>query len=72
VPKTHDLKQILALLLPGDATLSPLRRGLFSLGRYAVEYRYPGVRATGRRMQAALRHADRVRRECRARLGLPT
>jgi hypothetical protein len=49
-----------------------LRRGLRSLTRYAVEFRYPGVRATTQRMQAALRHAERVRRELRARLGLPT
>ncbi len=72
VPRTHDLEDLLDLLLPHDATLAPLRRGLRSLTRYAVEFRYPGVRATTRRMQAALRHAERVRRELRTRLGLPT
>ncbi len=71
VPRTHILNDLLDLLLPHDATLAPLRRGLRSLTRYAVEYRYPGVRATTRRMQAALRHAERVRRELRVRLGLP-
>ena len=70
IPKTHDLEDLLDLLLPHDLTLAPLRRGLSSLSRYAVEYRYPGVRATGRRTQAALRHADRIRREVRIRLGL--
>jgi HEPN domain-containing protein len=71
VPKTHDLKQLLGLLLPGDATLATLRRNLASLNQYAVEYRYPGVRASRRQMETALRQADRVRRECRTRLGLP-
>jgi hypothetical protein len=59
------------LLLPHDGTLAPLRRGVTSLTKYAVEYRYPGVRATTRQMQAALRTMARVRTELRARLGLP-
>jgi HEPN domain-containing protein len=71
VPRTHDLEDLLDLLLPHDATLAPLRRGLHSLTRYAVEVRYPGLRATTRRMRAALRQAERVRRELRIRLGLP-
>jgi predicted nucleotidyltransferase len=70
VPRTHDLEVLLDLLLPHDASLASLRRHLTSLGRYAVEYRYPGLRATTRRMQAAHRHAARARSELRARLGL--
>jgi hypothetical protein len=49
----------------------PLKRILVALGRYAVEYRYPGQRATTRQMRSALRHAERVRKELRGRLGLP-
>ena len=71
VPRTHDLEDLLDLLLPHDPTLAPSRRGLRALTRYAVQFRYPGVRATTRRMQAALRQAERVRRELRVRLGLP-
>ena len=71
VPRTHELEDLLDLLLPQDATLAPLRRGLRSLTPYAVNFRYPGVRATTRRMQAALRQAERVRTALRARLGLP-
>ena len=71
VPRTHDLDDLLDLLLPHDATLARLRRGLGSLTQYAIGSRYPGVRATTRRMQAALRHAERVRTELRTRLGLP-
>jgi hypothetical protein len=70
VPKTHNLKDLLDLLLPHDATLAGLCRGLLSLSRYAVDFRYPGLRATTRRMQAALGHAERVRIELRQRLGL--
>jgi HEPN domain-containing protein len=71
VPRTHDLQDLLDLLLPHDGTLAPLRRILRSLSRYAVEYRYPDLWATTRQMQSAHRHAGRVRRELRLRLGLP-
>src|SRR5689334_22805181 len=56
VPRTHNLDDLLQLLLPHDATLRPLRRALVSLGRFAVDYRYPGANATKRQAQAALRH----------------
>jgi HEPN domain-containing protein len=69
-PKTHDLEDLLDLLLPVDGTLAPLRRGLNSLTKFAVEYRYPGVRATKRRMEVALRRAERIREEVRKKLGL--
>src|SRR6266852_2431220 len=55
VPKTHEREDLLDFLLPQDATLAPLRRSLRSLTPYAVNFRYPGVRATTRRMHAALR-----------------
>lgn len=72
VPKTHNLRDLLILLLPHDATLRPLMRILKSLSHYAVHYRYPGIRATTRQMRSALRHAESVRREARSRLDLPT
>jgi hypothetical protein len=65
------MKDLLDLLLPHDATLKRLRRGANSLTKYAVEYRYPGLWASHRQMQSALRIAERVREEIRARLGLP-
>ncbi len=70
VPKTHDLRDLLNLLLPHDATLKPLRKCLRSLNRFAVEYRYPGLRASKRAMGASLRQAERVRGELRDQLGL--
>jgi HEPN domain-containing protein len=71
VPRIHDLDRLLLALLTHDATLRPLRRGLIALTRYAVECRYPRFNPTTRQMRSALRTADRVRTELRARLGLP-
>ena len=70
VPRTHDLVNVLNLLLPGDATLVPLRRKSRSLTQYAVDYRCPGMMASKRQMVAALRHADQIRLECRSQLNL--
>ncbi len=70
VPRTHDLYELLKLLLPHNPTLATLGRGLRSLTRYAVEYRYPGQHATSRQMRSALRICQGVRHELRSRLGL--
>jgi HEPN domain-containing protein len=71
VPRTHNLADLLTLLLPHDAALRKLRRGLISLGRYAVGFRYPGENASKRQSMGALRQAEKVRRAIRDRLGLP-
>ena len=70
VPKTHELADILDLLLPSDATLARLRRKADSLTQYAVDYRYPGMMASKRQMEAALCHVDQIRLECRGKLNL--
>jgi HEPN domain-containing protein len=70
IPRTHDLGDLLDRLVPHDATLRPLRRGVLFLKQFAVEYRYPGENATRRQAQAAIRWAEQVRRESRDRLGL--
>jgi len=72
IPKTHNLHELLMRLLPHDASLKSLRRGLLTLSRFAVEYRYPGENATKRDAQSSLRKAERIRRELRKRLGLRT
>jgi HEPN domain-containing protein len=69
VPRTHDLGELLLLLIPHEPAMRPLRRGVKGLTRYAVEYRYPGFRATARQAQSALRQAGRARSEVRKRLG---
>jgi HEPN domain-containing protein len=70
IPRTHVLKDLVALLVPHHPTLTSLRRGLTFLTRFAVETRYPGDSATRRDTQAALRWAGRVRDACRSLLGL--
>jgi HEPN domain-containing protein len=70
IPKIHELDNLLALLLPSDATLRVVRRGLNGLSRFAVNYRYPGFHANARQALAALDRAARIRLEVRSRLGL--
>ena len=69
-PRTHNLQQLLTLLLPHVATLKSLRRSLVTLSRFAVEYRYPGQNATGREARSALLQLAKVRSEIRRQLGL--
>jgi HEPN domain-containing protein len=68
--KTHDLEDLLDLLLPYHASLGGDRRGLRFLTRFAVDPRYPLLRTTKRQAAAALRWAGKVRQACRNLLGL--
>jgi HEPN domain-containing protein len=71
VPRTHVLKDLLALLAPHHPSLTGLRRGLTFLTHFAVETRYPGDSASKRQAASALRWAAKVRHACRNFLGLP-
>ncbi len=68
--KTHDLKKLLALLLPLEPLWSALSAACASLSDFAVEFRYPGDTATARQAREALRDAKAIRREARQSLGL--
>ena len=70
IPRTHVLKDLLAMLAPHYPTLASLRRGMTFLTRFAVETRYPGDQASKRQTQAAQRWAGQVRDACRSLLGL--
>lgn len=70
IPRIHDLVRLLMSLVPHHPRLGKCRRTLAPLTRYATEYRYPGFSASARQMQAALRHAERIRIEVRSILGL--
>ena|SRR5579859_3378443 len=70
IPKIHELDELLDLLLPKDATLEQIRPGLDDLTPFAVEYRYPGKKASARETRSSLKLAENVRHEIRARLGL--
>lgn len=69
-PRTHDLEALLGLVVVLDPTLGRLRRGMVFLTQCAVDYRYPGKSARNRQAAAALRWAERIRRELRSKLGL--
>lgn len=70
VPRTHDLEDLLSLLLRYHPHLWTLRRGLKTLNRYAVEPRYPGFHSSKRQAASTLRWAGEVRATCRKILGL--
>ncbi|MGH7172313.1 MAG: HEPN domain-containing protein [Gemmataceae bacterium] len=70
IPRTHNLDDLLHLLLPHYAILRSLRRGLIFLTDFAVDPRYPTVNTSKRQAAAALRWAERVRSDCRALLGI--
>jgi HEPN domain-containing protein len=72
VPKLHELDDLLTMLLPSDASLQVVRRGLRGLSRFAVDYRYPGFHGNRQKAQTALRRAGNIRLEVRTRLGLRT
>lgn len=70
IPRTHDLELLLTLVLPGTPELAVLRRRMAILSQFAVEYRYPGMIATGRQAKSSLKHAIAVRTAIRQTLGL--
>lgn len=69
-PKTHDLEDLLDLLLPHHRLLDRFRRGLRFLTGFAVDPRYPLLRTTKRQAVSAVRWAGRVRDACRKVLHL--
>ncbi len=69
VPRTHNLEDLISLL-PSHRPLVALRQGLKILSRYAVEVRYPGLRATKRQAASALQWAGKVQAACRLLLGI--
>lgn len=72
IPRTHILRDLLALLLPHHPSLRSFIRGLKFLTRFAVGIRYPGEKASKRQATSALRWAADVRDACRALLGIRT
>lgn len=75
-PRTHDLGMLVTLFPPGSdplsvspVSVSPVQLQL--LAGYAVDSRYPGMTPTSGEARQAILIAGRVRRACRAALGLP-
>ena len=71
VPKTHDLDNLLNQLLPVEPLWAAFRPALQNLSDFAVDFRYPGHRATKAKARRALADSKAIRREARLNLGLP-
>ena len=69
-PLTHDLEQLLALVLPVEPGWAVLRADLAFLSRFAVEVRYPGIESTPAEGADAVRICRALRSTIRASLGL--
>jgi HEPN domain-containing protein len=70
VQKTHNLNDLLSALLSDYPNLRRFRPRLKVLTKYAVDYRYPGERASKRQATAALRCIDDLRSVARQLLGI--
>jgi HEPN domain-containing protein len=71
VPRTHELTDLMGLLLPHHPALHSHRRGFDFLTRFAVNPRYPGFRASKTQARSAMRWEKRVGDACRDLLGIP-
>ena len=67
-PKTHNLIELLQLVVPLDASFELQRDLLIRLERYAVRYRYPGESADQDEARSAFNAARTVRKFIRQRL----
>jgi HEPN domain-containing protein len=59
--KTHDLEGLLRLCMAAFPQLTLLAGDAQLLNDYAVRYRYPGIDATKKQAQSAVKAAGRVR-----------
>ncbi len=71
VPRTHDLVELLELVLTLEPLWETLRTRLEKLSNYAVNYRYPGESATRELAKQAVAHCKVIRLTIRASLDLP-
>ncbi len=70
-PRTHDLEDLLTLLLPVEPGWASLRLALRRLTTYAILYRYPGRTATKADAREAINLGRTVREAARRSFGLP-
>ena len=68
IPRTHNLEELLALIVPTLPTWSKWQRDFKIITEYAVESRYPGDSATADNTQHAMHICDTVRQAVRTLL----
>ena len=71
ISRTHDLKELLDLIVPIMPTWDTWATELSKLSKYAVKIRYPGDSATVEDTEQSLHICDKVRRSVRTHLKLP-
>ena len=69
--KTHDLKELLNLIVPTIPDWDAWRSDLSTLSRHAVDFRYPGKSATAKDAAHAIDVCNTVRQAVREHLKLP-
>ena len=69
--RTHDLKELLELIVPSVPIWQVWEPDFSSLSKYTVATRYPGASATADETAHAVRICDEVRRAVREQLKLP-
>jgi len=72
VPRTHDLEELLVLIVPTLPDWSQWQPDFKRITEYAVNSRYPGDSATAEDTEHAMRICDAVRQAVRASLKLST
>ena len=70
-PRTHNLKELLKLIVPAMPVWRVWEPDFTFLSKYAVTTRYPGASATADETAHAMRICDEVRRAVREQLKLP-
>ena len=69
--KTHDLKELLNLIVPTIPDWDAWRSDLSTLSRHAVDFRYPGKSASAKDAKHAIDVCNTVRQAVREHLKLP-
>ena len=71
-PRTHDLEELLDLIVHATPTWNAWRSDFLVLTTHAVDFRYPGKSATANDTRHAMQICSNVRQAIRTSLGLPT
>ena len=69
--RTHNLQQLLNLILPSIPSWASWEADVSKLSKHAVDTRYPGDSATESDIEHAMKTCEKVRKAVRTQLKLP-
>ncbi len=72
IPRTHNLEELLNLILPTIPTWRAWKVNISKLSKHAVETRYVGPSPSAEDAEKAMQTCEMIRQEVRAELKLPT